>query len=116
MKFRVGATVRVVKPYSGGNFEDGDIVKIIQIGDDDGEELNCYGAISPYDGWKWYLNEDEVAPITLGDWVRTMNNEEMADFFAATVANMYGDKVDSKEKLRLIFTKTFEAPNPSGRM
>ena len=60
MKYKVGDTVRVVRCSSGGNFAVGDIVKIIQIGDDDGYEPNCYGAISPHDGLKWYLNEDEV--------------------------------------------------------
>lgn len=60
MKLEVGTRVRVVNPYSGGNFADGDIVVIKQIGCDD--EPNCYGAISPYDNMLWFLNEDEVSP------------------------------------------------------
>lgn len=52
MRFKVGSTVVVVQVYSGGNFAVGDIVKVCQIGDDDGYEKNCYGAISPHDGIK----------------------------------------------------------------
>lgn len=63
MKFKVGENVRVVQCYSGGSFAVGDVVKIIQIGTDDGCNPNCYGAISPHDGYKWYLYEDEVEPI-----------------------------------------------------
>lgn len=58
MKFKVGSKVRVKNVYSGGNFDDGDIVTIKQIDNED--KPNCYGAISPYDGLMWYLNEDEI--------------------------------------------------------
>ena len=76
MKFKVGDKVRVVNPY-GTNFEDGDIVEIAKIGF---EEEECYGAISPYDGEMWYLDEDEVAPVTNADMIRHMNNEELSMF------------------------------------
>lgn len=62
MKFKVGSKVRVKNVYSGGNFDDGDIVTIKQIGNED--DPDCYGAISPYDGLMWYLNEDEVEAAT----------------------------------------------------
>lgn len=65
MIHKIGDKVRVVNPYSGGDFEVGDVVTIVRIGDEDGFEPNCYGAISPHDGSLWYLNEDEVAPIGL---------------------------------------------------
>ena len=55
MKHKVGVKVRVVQCYSVGNFDVGDVVEIIQIGDDDGCDPDCYGAISPHDGLKWYL-------------------------------------------------------------
>lgn len=80
MKFKTGHKVRVTNCYSGGNFENGDIVEIIQIGTDDGEDMNCYGAISPHDNWKWYLYEDEVEAITNGDRIRGMSDEELAKF------------------------------------
>lgn len=60
MKFNVGDKIRVVNCYSGGNFDNGDIVTVKQIGCDD--EPDVYGAISPHDNYMWYLNEDEVAP------------------------------------------------------
>lgn len=62
MKFKVGSRVRVKNVYSGGNFDNGDIVTIKQIGSDD--DSDRYGAISPYDGLMWYLNEDEVEATT----------------------------------------------------
>jgi len=39
VRFRVGATVCAKNVYSGGNFENGDIVTIAQIGNED--EPNC---------------------------------------------------------------------------
>lgn len=80
MRFKVGQKVKVVNCYSGGNFENGDIVEIVQIGTDDGEEKDCYGAISPYDNWKWYLYEDEISPVTNADKIRSMSDEELAKF------------------------------------
>lgn len=79
MKFRVGANVRVKNVYSGGNFENGDVVTIVQIGDGDLDD-ECYGAISLYDGLMWYLREDEVEAATNADNLRTMNDEQLADF------------------------------------
>lgn len=76
MKYRVGAKVRVVDCYSGGNFEVGDIVTVAQIGFEDGE--NCYGAISPYDKMMWFLYEDEVTAATNADRIRVMSDEEPA--------------------------------------
>ena len=81
MRFKVGSKVIVKQVYSGGNFEVGDIVEICQIGDDDGD-MNCYGAISPYDGMKWYLQEDEVGVISEGDRIRSMNDDELAEYIA----------------------------------
>lgn len=75
MKFKIGDKVRVVNPYSGGNFEHGDVVTIAQIGFE-GED--CYGAISPYDNIMWFLEEDEVTFATNADYIRGMNNEELA--------------------------------------
>ena len=79
MRFKIGNKVRVVNPHSGGNFEDGDVVEIVQIGFEDLNE-NCYGAISPYDNIMWFLQEDEVAPVTNADNVRSMTDKELASF------------------------------------
>lgn len=81
MKFKVGAKVIVKQVTTGGNFEIGDVVEVCQIGDDDGYDNECYGAISPHDGYKWYLGEDEVGPATNADRIRAMNDEELAKFF-----------------------------------
>ena len=61
MKFKVGDKIRVVNCYSGGNFDDGDIVKVAQIGCDDDPDV--YGAYSPHDNMMWFLCEDEVGPV-----------------------------------------------------
>ena len=79
MRFNVGQKVRVKEVRSGGNFEEGDIVEITGIGFED--ETDCYAATSPYDGETWYLDEDEVEPITNGDNIRSMSNEELQDLF-----------------------------------
>lgn len=55
MKYKIGSRVRVINPYSGGNFDDGDIVTIEQIGCED--QPDCYGAISPYDDRYHYEKE-----------------------------------------------------------
>lgn len=80
MRFKVGQKVVVKDCVSGGNFKNGDIVEIVQIGTDDGYDMECYGAISPWDGMLWYLYEDEVGPITNADKIRSMTDEELADF------------------------------------
>lgn len=87
MRFKVGNKVRVVKPYSGGNFDDGDIVTIEQIGDGDFTD-ECYGAISPYDNIMWFLQEDEVAPMTMGDLIRARNDHELAEMFSNLICNI----------------------------
>lgn len=87
MRFKVGNKVRVVKPYSGGNFDDGDIVTIEQIGDGDFAN-ECYGAISPYDNIMWFLQEDEVMPMTMGDLIRARNDHELAEMFSNLICNI----------------------------
>lgn len=83
MKFKVGQKVKTVNPYSGSDFEDGEIVEIVRIGTEDGEDMNCYGAKSEKDPFMmWYLYEDEVAPITNADKIRIMSNDELADFLS----------------------------------
>lgn len=81
MRFKVGQKVRVVKPYSGSEFSDGDIVEIVRIGTEDGETMNCYGAVTSPAHYIWYLYEDEVAPLTNADKIRNMTDEELAKFF-----------------------------------
>ncbi len=78
MRFRIGTNVCVTNVYSGGNFENGDIVTIAQIGNED--EPNCYGAISPWDGLMWYLYDDEVEAATNADHIRSMSDDELAKF------------------------------------
>ena len=87
MRFKVGSTVVVVQVYSGGNFAVGDIVKVCQIGDDDGYEKNCYGAISPHDGIKWYLFEDEVGPFTNGDLIRSMSDQSLGEWICSLMTS-----------------------------
>ena len=62
MKFDIGDRVQVVNPYSGGNFNHGDIVEIVHVVDGDCYR-ECYGAISSHDNILWFLYEDEVMPI-----------------------------------------------------
>lgn len=76
MKHKVNAKLVVKNVYSGGNFENGDIVTVSQIGNED--EPDCYGAVSPHDGLVWFLYEDEVGPATNADRLRSMNDEELA--------------------------------------
>ena len=49
MRFKVGDYVKVVSLHSGGNFCNGDIVRICQIRNDG--ENSLYGVISPYDNY-----------------------------------------------------------------
>lgn len=80
MRFKVGQKVRVIKPYSGSEFSDGDIVEIVRIGTEDGETMNCYGAVTSPAHYMWYLYEDEVAPLTNADKIRSMTDEELAEW------------------------------------
>lgn len=43
MRFKIGDKIKVVNSYSGGNFEEGDIVTIAQIGF---ENEDCYGEMT----------------------------------------------------------------------
>lgn len=99
MKFRVGAKIVVKNVHNGGNFDDGDIVTVAQIGNED--DPDCYGAISPHDGEMWYLYEDEVGPATNADHIRSMSDEELAFFLAeqwATATRAW--QKDSAETLK----------------
>ena len=80
VKFKVGARIVVKDVRYGGNFDNGDVVTVDQIGCED--DPDCYGAISPHDGMMWYLYEDEVGPATNADRIRAMSDEELADMFA----------------------------------
>lgn len=76
MRFKVGTKVVCANVYSGGEFDNGDVVEIVQIGNED--EPDCYGAISPHDGMMWYLYEDEVEAATNADHLQELSDEEKA--------------------------------------
>lgn len=78
MKYPVGAKLKVVQVLHGASLDEGDIVTVLQYGDDDGFDQDCYGVISPHDNLKWYLWDDEVAPATRLDWLKGLNSEETA--------------------------------------
>lgn len=61
MRFKVGDYVKVVNLHSGGNFCNGDIVRICQIRNDG--ENSLYGAVSLYDNCVWPLYEDEIESL-----------------------------------------------------
>ena len=61
MRFKVGDYVKVVNLHSGGNFCNGDIVRICQIRNDG--ENSLYGAVSLYDNCVWYLHKDEIESL-----------------------------------------------------
>ena len=85
MRFKVGDKIKVVNCYRGGEFDDGDIVTVSQIGDDDGNDTECYGCISPHDGYMWFLFEDEVGPVTKADNIRHMKDDELANEFVRII-------------------------------
>lgn len=89
MKFKVGAKIVVKDVHCGGNFENGDIVTVVEIGSED--DPNCYGAISPHDGLVWYLYDDEVSSATNADHIRSMTDEELAKEFV--VAGEFENRV-----------------------
>lgn len=89
MKFKVGAKIVVKDVHCGGNFENGDIVTVAEIGSED--DPNCYGAISPHDGLVWYLYDDEVSLATNADHIRSMTDEELAKEFV--VAGEFENRV-----------------------
>ena len=94
MKYKVGTKVRVVNPYSGSEFEDGDIVTIIGIGFED--DPDCYEAILSEGDFSWYLREDEVAPLTNGDKIRGMDDRELGIFLCASILKTHGNCEDCK--------------------
>lgn len=61
MRFKVDDYVKVVNLHSGGNFCNGDIVRICQIRNDG--ENSLYGAVSCYDNCVWYLHKDEIESL-----------------------------------------------------
>ena len=77
MRFKVGTKVVCTNVYSGGEFDDGDVVTVAQIGNED--EPDCYGAISSHDGMMWYLYEDEVEAATNADHLQELPDEEKAN-------------------------------------
>lgn len=62
--------------HNGGDFDNGDVVEIVQIGCED--DPDCYGAISPHDGHLWYLYDDEVEAATNADHLQELSDEEKA--------------------------------------
>ena len=99
MRYKVGTKVRVVNPYSGSEFEDGDIVTIIGIGFED--DPDCYEAILSEGDFSWYLREDEVAPLTNGDKIRGMTDEELA--------TLISEIADECEKIRSVINIVTDA-------
>ena len=91
MKYSVGAKLRVVNVKHGADVDEGEIITVIQIGDDDGFDMNCYGFISPQDGYKWYLYDDEVAPATSYDLLRSSSREDMIKLLADLVRDFKND-------------------------
>lgn len=80
MRFKAGTKVVCTNVYSGGEFDNGDVVTVAQIGCDD--DPDCYGAISPHDGMMWFLQEDEVEEATNADHLQELSDEEKAHLLA----------------------------------
>ena len=79
MKYPVGTTLKVVDLLHGADLDIGDIVKVAQLGDGEGFDVNCYGVISPHDGMMWYLWDDEVEPATNYDRMRGLSSSLMTE-------------------------------------
>lgn len=76
MRFKVRTKVVCTNVHNGGDFDNGDVVEIVQIGCED--DPDCYGAISPHDGHLWYLYDDEVEAATNADHLQELSDEEKA--------------------------------------
>lgn len=85
MKYPVGTKLKVVNVKHGADVDEGEIITVIQIGDDDGFDMDCYGFISPQDGCKWYLYDDEVVPATMYDTIRSTSQEDMVALLSSLV-------------------------------
>ena len=93
MKYPVGTTLKVVDLLHGADLDIGDIVKVVQLGDGDGFDVNCYGVISPHDNMMWFLWDDEVQPATNYDRLRGMSSHDMME----TLAELYAQIKDSPD-------------------
>ena len=80
MKFKIGQNVKVLHCYSGADFEIGDIVKIVGIGFE--ADPDCYECVDAenLEGIHWYLYDDEVTPVSKADKIRSMGDDELAEF------------------------------------
>ena len=99
MKYPVGTTLKVVDLLHGADLDVGDIVKVVQHGDGEGFDVNCYGVISPHDGNMWFLWDDEVEPATNYDRIRGLSSPLMLDTLAEIVAK-FKDEDDVKKALK----------------
>lgn len=63
MKFKVGDKVRVCNPYSGSEFEDGDIVTIVGFGSED--DPDCYEAVLKKETFHGIYGKMKYAPLQL---------------------------------------------------
>ena len=100
MRFKVGQKVRVVKPYSGSDFDNGEIVEIIGIERDAYHGQDCYKAVSCENKDKdWScLCEDEVRPINNGDKIKIMTHEELMAFMETEeVQRLKGENYQSTQ-------------------
>lgn len=93
MKYPVGTTLKVVDLLHGADLDIGDIVKVVQLGDGDGFDVNCYGVISPHDNMMWFLWDDEVEPATNYDRLRGLSSHDMTE----TLAELYSQIKDSPD-------------------
>lgn len=87
MRFKVGQKVRVVKPDYGTYFHDGDVVEITSARIiDDGNETSYFAKYEndrmsfPLYEYELEPIEDNPAPITNGDKIRSMSNRELSEF------------------------------------
>lgn len=59
--YKVGDKVKVINCIHGAEIDNGEIVTIVQVGNED-DGPNAYGFISPHDGALWWLYDDEIEP------------------------------------------------------
>lgn len=111
MKYELNQMVKITNPWSGSDFKKGDLAFVHGIFQHDVEDGIMYTLKSLEDDRIFTLYPSEFEVISVGDYIRSLDDIKLA-YFIAGIDDM---DFDSKkiEKLYNIFKSPFEVDNDS---
>lgn len=105
MKYELNQMVKITNPWSGSDFKKGDLAVVHGIFQHDAEDGIMYTLKALEDDRIFTLYPSEFDAISVGDYIRSLDNERLAYFIAGLVDMDFDSK--KIEKLCNIFSSPF---------